>query len=394
MHPALMTVCYIGRDLERNFCVTVDRSVRSLSGLGTASSSRVLNLAAIAVAQAENPLHQSAPFFESPIMNSAIVLKHRLRADEAYLFPEARAVATKIIIPFEKSDLRVGGRSFFIGQRGYMESLREVGNYKGGIAMKRDLDVLTLVDTVPSLDPFLLREFLRSHDIVPDPCYFEISVADQSRMYAYASTEVRRLTNMAVTTTGAARLASTAKIISALLSSEVGEKLEPLRATLRLDPEEFREGIFSWRGFLYYKWAMGELRPQIFKVMRELNSIRVIGKSDTEQLAFLNQTKRAIVTAVKNNTDEVNRVLEIYSSAYNSLIEQQDPRTFRDFLLSAPPLFLEMGEKMGAISHITSFWHYRFPTGAPKAADVDELTTIFRDFSNSVGVRTGRDSMN
>lgn len=379
---------------NRDFGVTVDRSIRSLSGLGTASSSRVLNLAAISIAQVDNPLHQSAPFFESPIMNSAIILKHRLRADESYLFPEPHAVATKIIIPFEKSDLKVGGRSFFVGQRGYLESLREVGNYKSGIAMKRDLDLLMLVDTVPSLDPFLLREFLRSHDIAPDACYFEISAADQARMYAYATSEVQRLTNMAVPMKGSARTASTAKIISALLSSEVGEKLEPLRATLRLDAEEFREGIFSWRGFLYYKWTMGELRPQILKVMRDLNSIRVVGKADAEQLGYLNQTKRAIVTAVKNNADEVNRVLEIYSSAYDSLIEQQDPKTFRDFLLNAPPLFLEMGEKMGAISHITSFWHYRFPAGAPKAADVDELTTIFRDFSSSVGVRGGRDETN
>jgi hypothetical protein len=374
--------------------VVADRSVRSLSGLGTASSSRVLNLASIAAAQVDNPQHLAAPFFESPIMNGAILLKHRLRADESYLFPEARAVATKIIIPFEKTDLKVGGRSFFFGQRGYMESLREIGNYRGGLAMKRDLELLTLIDAVPSLDPFLLREFLRSHDFSPDACYFEISSADQGRMYAHASAEVRRLTNMALNTTGNASLASTAKIISALLSSEVGEKLEPLRATLRLEFDEFREGIFSWRGFLYYKWAMSELRPQIFKVMRDLNSIRVIGKAEPDQIAFLNQSKRAVAGAVKANTEEVNRVLTIYDNAYAALVERQDPKTFRDFLLSAPPLFLEMGEKMGAISHIASFWHYRFPVGAPKSADVDELSTIFRDFSNSVGVRTERDALN
>jgi hypothetical protein len=354
----------------------------------------VLNLAAIALAQADNAQHRAAPFFESPIMNRAIVLKHRLRADESYLFPEPRAVATKIIIPFEKSDLKVGGRSFFVGERGYMECLREVGNYRGAMTIKRDLDVLTLVDSVPSLDPFLLREFLRSHDIMPDSCYFEISSGDQGRMYTHAAGEVRRLVNMAVPAKGSARVASTAKIISALLSSEVGDRLEPLRATLHLDPDEFREGVFSWRGFLYYKWAMGELRPQIFKVMRDLNSIRVIGKADAEQLAFLSQSKRAIVTAVKNSTDEVNRVLQVYDRAYRSLVDHQDPKTFRDFLLSAPPMFLEMGEKMGAISHITSFWHYRFPAGAPKAADAEELMTIFRDFANSVGVRADRDAMN
>ncbi len=365
--------------------MAVDRSVRSLSALGTASSSRVLNLAAIALAQADNPQHAAAPLFRSPTVNNAIIVKHRLRADESYLFPEMRTVATKIIIPFEKADLRVGGRSFFFGQRGFTDLLREVGNYANALDMKHDLDVLTLMDAVPSFDPFLLREFLRSHDIEPDACYFEISTADQTRMYTYATGEVRRLTSLAIKGSGAAQLASTAKISTALLSSEIGEKLEPLRATLRLGPDEFREGVFSWRGFLYYKWSMMELKPQVIKVLRDLNAIRVVGRTDSDTLAFLSASKRSIALAVKQNLDAVGDVLAIYDKAYAALTEEEDPKVFRDFLLKAPPMFLEMGEKMGAMSHIASFWRYRFPAGAPKVADSEELATIFRDFMNSFG---------
>jgi hypothetical protein len=359
--------------------------VRSLSALATASSSRVLNLAAISLAQVDNPGHASAPFFLSPTMNNAIIVKHRLRADESYLFPEMRAVATKIIIPFEKADLRVGGRSFFIGQRGYLDSFREVANHVNPMDMKRDQNVLALVDSVPSLDPFLLREHLRNNDIAPDACYFEISGADQMRMYNHAAAEVRRLTALVVQGNGPARMASTGKIITALLSSEVGEKLEPLRATLRLGADEFREGVFSWRGFLYYKWSMAELKPEVLKVLRDLNAIRVCGKADRDALEFLNVSKRTIAVAAKKNLDEVRRVLDVYDSAYAGLTDREDPKLFRDFLLDAPPLFLEMGEKMGAMSHIASFWRYRFPAGAPKIADVEELTTIFRDFLASLG---------
>jgi hypothetical protein len=345
----------------------------------------VLNLAAIALAQTDNPQHSAAPLFLSPTINNSIIVKHRLRADESYLFPEMRAVATKIIIPFEKADLRVGGRSFFFGQRGHVDLLREIGNYTNALDMKRDLDVLTLMDAVPSFDPFLLREFLRSHDIEPDSCYFEISAADQTRMYTYATGEVRRLTNLAVKGSGPAQLASTAKISTALLSSEVGDRLEPLRATLRLGPDEFREGVFSWRGFLFYKWSMMELKPQVLKVLRDLNAIRVVGRNDAETVAFLSASKRSIAVAVKNSIDAVACVLDIYDTAYAALTEREDPKVFRDFLLEAPPLFLEMGEKMGAMSHIASFWRYRFPAGAPKVADSEELAAIFRDFLNSFG---------
>ena len=48
-------------------------------------------------------------------------------------------------------------------------------------------------------------------------------------------------------------------------------------------------------------------------------------------------------------------------------------------------MFLELGEKLGAISHIVSFWRYRFPPGSPPHIDAEELTAIFQDFSSGFG---------
>ncbi len=151
-------------------------------------------------------------------------------------------------------------------------------------------------------------------------------------------------------------MASTTKIIVALLSSEVGEKLEPLRATLGLSADEFREGVFSWRGFLFYKWSMAELKPQVLKVLHDLVTVRVHGKADGDELGFVAVARRAIAAAARRYLDEVAQVLAIYDAAYARLIEHEEPMAFRTFLLEAPPMFLEMGEKMGAMSHVASFW--------------------------------------
>jgi hypothetical protein len=40
---------------------------------------------------------------------------------------------------------------------------------------------------------------------------------------------------------------------------------------------------------------------------------------------------------------------------------------------------------MGSITHLTSFWQYRFPVESPKSTDPDELATIFEDFMKSLG---------
>jgi hypothetical protein len=360
--------------------MAADRSIRCLSGLSTASTNRVLNLIAISDANLENEGHRTTPMFESKILNRSIIIKHRLRADEADLFVVGRALATKVIIPFERNNLSMGGQSLFIGQRGFEDLLQEVGNYNDRAEMKRDLDVLRLIDGVPSLDPFLLREHLRCNDIMPDPCYFAISPADQQRMHDYASREIGRLTAMA-SGKGGAQGASTGRMVAALLSSEVNEKLEPLRMTLSLGPEEFSEGVFSWRGFIYYKWCLEEFWPKLIHALRGIKAICATGKVTFEEKTILDDCKNIILRGAKFNIQEIRRIIAIYDGAYGGLIERQDPKLFREFLLGAPKLFLDIGDKMGSMSHITSFWNYRFPAGAPKGADAVELVTIFQDFA-------------
>jgi hypothetical protein len=129
----------------------IERATRCLSAIGSASSNRVLNLNALAQRHAGDPAHHALPLFFSPIINTSIILKHRLRADEGDEFQEQRSIATKIIIPFEKNNLRSGGRSMFVDQSDFEQLLSEVGNYRSAEDMARDLFVLRLLDSLPSI---------------------------------------------------------------------------------------------------------------------------------------------------------------------------------------------------------------------------------------------------
>ena len=361
--------------------LSADRSVRFLHALGGASLSRVLNLGQIARVNKDDPEHAARPLFKSPIINTAFILKHRMRSDETYMFNSVRSVATKIIIPFDLNDLRAGGRSLFVEQRGFVDSLRSAGNYNAE-NLERDLTVLRLMNSIPSLDPFLLREHLRNNQIDVAPCYFEISAGDQNRMHEFTVAELSKLIQLA---SGANNDGGTNRMVTALLSSQVDEKLEPLRMTLGLTGNDFREGVFSWRGFLYYKWSMNNFWPDVMRVLREIKTIRPHGAVSPEQRAFLTAATRSIIEMVRDNGQHVDKVLGVYDHSFKELVAHQAPKTFRDFLLSAPYMFLELGEKMGAISHIVSFWRYRFPPGTKAAIDAEELSIIFQDFTSGFG---------
>lgn len=359
-----------------------DRTVRFLHALGGATTSRVLNLGRIAKFAKDDPEHAEKPMFRSPVVNTAFILKHRMRSDETYLFNSLRSVATKLIVPFDLNDLRAGGRSIFIEQRGFEESLRQAGNYNSE-NLVRDLNVLRLMNSIPSLDPFLLREHLRNNEINPDARYFEISESDQQRMFQYTAGEIGRLIEMA-NCAGGGQKSATARMVEALLSSEVTDKLEPLRATLGLSTSEFREGVFSWRGFIYYKWSLMDFWPDLMTTLRHVKAIQPAGAVDHEQKVYIASARQVIIRGAKRNSDDIHRILAVYSDAYEDLIANRDARRFREFLLNAPSMFLEIGEKMGAMSHITSFWKYRFGRGAVRVMDAEELVAIFQDFSKSV----------
>lgn len=371
-----------GARRRTGLAASVDRTSRSLKALErTASTSRVLNLLAIAARHGEREDWEEEPLFRNRVLNASLILKHRLRHDETYLFDDYRTSATKIIIPFERSDLGLGGQSFFIGQRGWMDLLREA--CADARSLDQDVRILKLMDKLPSLDPFLLREHLRRHGHQVAPCYFAISPADLEAMQGYVSMQVEELIQLAYSKSGMGSY--TARLVEALLSTDVDERLEPLRLTLMLEGEDFREGVFSWKGFLYYKWMLTALQPQLQAVINEIGSLAVSGPRDVETGMYLDGARVRLKRAIVAQRTQVNRTLAVYDTAFSNLTRNGEPRAFRGFLLDAPRMFLSLGEKVGSASHIASFWRYRFPLGRPPVCPVDEAVDIFQDFEASLG---------
>ena len=363
-----------------------DRSFRSLSGLEkTASTSRVLNLAAVASLNVGDPEYDSAPFFKAAVLNGAVIIKHRLRADEQYVFETARRISTKVIIPFERTDLGLGGRSLFVGQRGWQDMLLQL---RGTVDEEaRDMALLEALDELPSLDPFLLREHLKRRDFKIANCYFAISQADLERMQRFVSGEISKLVELAYGGGGGGGAASAniSKLVSLLLSGEVDGRLEPLRLTLGLEGENFREGIFSWKGFLYYKWVLNSLWPELKVVISELAEIKVVGPRDAEMLHQVKDVGARVNQAILGQVRKVRNTLGVYDGAFAELTQAGNPMAFRNFLLKSPEMFITLGERTGMVSHIASFWRYRFPKGRPLKVELDELFDILQDFHQGLG---------
>lgn len=362
---------------------TQDRTFRSLRGLEkTASTSRVLNLAALAQRNVNNPDHGRAPFFSASSLNGAVLVRHRLRSDERDVFDRPRYAATKLIIPFERSDLSLGGRALFVGERGWEDKFADL---RGEVPdLERDIEVLEAIDELPSLDPFLLREHLKRRGLTISPSHFEISAPDLVRMQRFVGTEISKLIELAYRGDDAME-ANISRLVEALLSSQVDERLEPLRLTLRLEGESYREGIFAWKGFLYYKWLVNGLWHSLREVLSELTKVRVIGSIDIVSLREIDTLKVRLRSKMERQVKAVMQHLSQYDDVFEDLTKRGNAMAFRDFLLKSPDMFLSLGDGCGLVSHIATYWRYQFPKGKPLTAQAVDLMDILQEFEASLG---------
>jgi hypothetical protein len=354
-----------------------------LSGLErTASTSRVLNLAAVAAQNLGDVEYESSPFFKASILNGAVIIKHRLRTDEQPIFDQYRRIATKVIIPFERTDLGLGGQSLFVGQRGWQDLLADMRGDRDELA--RDVALLEALDELPSLDPFLMREHLKRRDFRIARCYFAISNADLDGMQRFVAGQVSKLVDLAYQGKHVGD-SSISRLVTLLLSGEMDGRLEPLRLTLGLETYNFREGVFSWKGFLYYKWVLNSIWPELRTVTSELTQVKVVGPRDRELLAQVREISNRVNQAIMGQVRRVRSSLMVYDRAFEQLTQAGNPVAFRDFLMRSPEMFISLGERTGMISHIASFWRYRFPRGRPLQAEITELFDILQDFHVGLG---------
>ena len=347
------------------------------------STARVLNLSLAFERFGETDDYKNKPLFKNPRLNRALILKHVVRPHERELFTRPTTTATKVILPYAAEALELGGVSFMVNEIRFERLLKDaVGGYTNDADIIADAELLRVMAALPSFDPFLLRERLRVMGIDPARSYFDIAEADIARMRAFVGKEIAQLVSLAFATGGVDAGGLSQRLADKLMTDETAKTLDPLRETLRLSGEEYIEGVFAWKGFLYYKWLMDEIRPGLAEFKPRFAGLR-ISQATADERRDLAETRRDILVKMELALGRVDETLLEYGIAFAALAEGQ-PSAFRTFLLKAPSLFIPIGEAVGVIRHINSFWRFRFPDAATPMMEADEAIEVLHDFETTI----------
>lgn len=313
--------------------------------------------------------------FQSSALNQAIILKHRLRSHERELFTTSRTTATKVIIPLDRNDLRAGGQSFFIGEE-RVEHILETHFSNNARLTSQDFTLLEIFDDIPSMDPFLLRETLARNGYLPAIEYFNISEADLVRMRDFVEAEMSGLTNLVAPPQGRAAGDFTQK----LMAETPDASFAPLREALRMDATEYRDGIFAWRGLLYYKWISSSTLRESSKTCVDISKFIPAPPRISSEEEYIRDAKKKINASITRAVSYVIQSLSEYDVSYNIFLSEERPSEFREFLLKAPARYVRLGEVIGSLQHINSFWAYRMGALDRGRTTQAEFVDILIDF--------------
>jgi hypothetical protein len=360
----------------------VDAGVRNLKAMvATSSSARILNLHGLAVEPPDDPAYVAKPMFVHPVLNRAIIAKHNVAPGEEERIAPRRFNATKIIFPFDPDDLNLGGQFLFVDQIDFLVALTRQLDY-GGRVLERDVAVLRILDRLPTLDPFLVREALAKQKIEVDQSYYRLSPPDKAQMLGFVEGQMESLIRLCFADLDPSD-ARTRRMSKLLLADGDSNDLAPLKTTLQMDDEDFSEAMFAWKAFLYYRWRTQTLAPVMKSVLRSISKL-TRRRYDEDSKAIVLRAKGLLEDTITETWREIGQTLKLYDRAYLGLTEDQKPEKFRRFLSDGASLFVSLGERIGRLEQVASFWTYRLDQHANMSPD--EVMDNLRDLLQGLGV--------
>ena len=340
---------------------TIVSGVQSLRSITARSSSaRVLDLHSLAIEAAENPDHRERPVFTHPVLNRTIIVKHHPRPGEFDAALARGAICTKVILPFDPEDLDLGGQYLFAGDADLVEQLERHLDYRN-VDILRDVAMLKMLDRLPTLDPFLIHEALTAHKIEVAPCYFRLSPTDRSEMCDFVANQVETLIGLCFGG-HAVSLARAKRLSDLILGEGDSPELAPLREALRMEGVEFAQAMFCWKAVLYYRWRSRALGPEMRATRRAISAVDA-SRLDHAAAPFVRAAVNQLESLIGDCERRIAGMFRIYDKVFETLNVQQTPEPFRRFLLDGPRLFSRLGERMGRLEQLISFWSHQFPGG-------------------------------
>jgi len=303
----------------------------------------------------------------SPLVTSTEILENgqlRTIALDSKVRVEKGDIATVVYVPYDAHQIADGGASFELGGRNRFQALLDATGFDARAdsdAVRRDLRLLDLIEDLPSLDPFLLKDRVSLEDVTVPEAYFSISETEFQDIKRYILNKFRPITERVVDPSSPNAAETAEQFIMKLWEARDLDYLKPITDAFRLDPQQATEIYYAWKGITYYELQYKRSQRALLGFADWLHGRAVptdYVKPDVREA--LAEAARDVAGALARHLQNSSDILRLYNQGYEELfVRGGDARPFIDFLRDSSTLFWDLAASISALNHGVSVWDQR-----------------------------------
>jgi hypothetical protein len=327
-------------------------------------SARIFNCLGITQAILAEPQNgvTSRLFFENRPLNFTVFIKDlnpNYRRDDEN--SDEKPIGTKLYIPFDMNNIYAGGKSIFASERGFRNAVAELIGTGGHVqpdAIARDLRLIEMLDSMPALDPFLVRDMMLSNGMGMDDRYFHIAEAEWSRIKDHIRQRIRPMVSLALPDGVMHSEERMSEMVDTIWRATDMRKLEPLIRAFLLPVERTSEIFYAWKGIAFFEYHYMQLSESAIQFARWLQEDAVPSHSvKQEEQQGLDMLRDAVRAKLKGHWSRATSILKEYNYSYEKLFKQRGSAVdFMNFMASAPEHFWFLGDAIIRLQHAIETW--------------------------------------
>jgi hypothetical protein len=298
--------------------------------------------------------------------------------DQIQASKKSRPIETGLFVPYDVKDPPRGGYAIYLRQPNYANMLRELMgiDLDNTQQFANDIDILNMIDDLPSLDPFLLKESFGLAGFKISPRYFEINPKEEH--------EIRELIQDKILPIVGTALGVRSRID--LINKSKGF-LESI-----WDPTLPEASLFV---SAYYQYSFQRYRERLALVFSWMGSELSIPVDLQQNRAYAEQQrmyKHSVVTRMKDMVRELGQIFREYESCYSEFLDRANPKPFREFLLNANKIYWMLGYCTTAIIHICTCFRSMVLARQSRRLSFDNTNVLLSRLDLAVNRHRDRDS--
>lgn len=297
-------------------------------------------------------------FFKSKQMNRLVLIKDAIPENEAR--DAKNSIGTKLYFPFNENDIYEGGRTIFLHDRHIERAFAD--NFGEGALkpddLAHDMRLLSLLDRLPSLDPFLMKDVLRNEGFTINSAYFEVGkeLWDQIEAYILQSFEplVKAAFPDAMGSDEKARL-----LVQKIWEGRDLETLRPLAAAFQLPKGQELEIFAAWKGINFYAFQFEKAKPLMLDLMAWLKDVQIpVGVASNAERAEYKAQLDASRNLMRNEWQLADTIIRDYQESYDKLFKKKlGAADFLAFLKTSNKAYWDIGNALGKTGHASYCWN-------------------------------------